>query len=98
MATVVSHYSVYCSMQYDFLSSHKDKIQLYTPLSLFRVNLALAYTELTEELSRLQALSSKQTEILRKASQEDTSPGTKHSSRLISILAVRKAPCHWVRL
>ncbi|RXM32144.1 Importin subunit beta-1 [Acipenser ruthenus] len=30
-----------------------------------RVNLALAYTELTEELSRLQSLSSKQTEILR---------------------------------
>uniref|UniRef100_A0A3Q3F2H0 TBK1 binding protein 1 n=1 Tax=Labrus bergylta TaxID=56723 RepID=A0A3Q3F2H0_9LABR len=35
-----------------------------------QVNLALAYTELTEELGRLQALSSKQTEILRKASQE----------------------------
>lgn len=40
-----------------------------------RVNLALAYTELTEELGRLQALSSKQTEILRKASQEQASPG-----------------------
>ncbi|KAJ0060356.1 hypothetical protein NL108_010145, partial [Boleophthalmus pectinirostris] len=40
-----------------------------------QVNLALAYTELTEELSRLQALSSKQTEILRKASQEQASPG-----------------------
>uniref|UniRef100_A0A3B4YMN5 TBK1 binding protein 1 n=1 Tax=Seriola lalandi dorsalis TaxID=1841481 RepID=A0A3B4YMN5_SERLL len=35
-----------------------------------QVNLALAYTELTEELGRLQTLSSKQTEILRKASQE----------------------------
>ncbi|KAG7227743.1 hypothetical protein INR49_029508 [Caranx melampygus] len=40
-----------------------------------QVNLALAYTELTEELGRLQALSSKQTEILRKASQEQASPG-----------------------
>lgn len=40
-----------------------------------RVNLALAYTELTEELGRLRALSSKQTEILRKASQEQASPG-----------------------
>uniref|UniRef100_A0A3B4Z2J2 TBK1 binding protein 1 n=1 Tax=Stegastes partitus TaxID=144197 RepID=A0A3B4Z2J2_9TELE len=38
------------------------------------VNLALAYTELTEELGRLQALSSKQTEILRKATQEQASP------------------------
>uniref|UniRef100_A0A3B4YK86 TBK1 binding protein 1 n=1 Tax=Seriola lalandi dorsalis TaxID=1841481 RepID=A0A3B4YK86_SERLL len=38
------------------------------------VNLALAYTELTEELGRLQTLSSKQTEILRKASQEQASP------------------------
>ncbi|KAG7325106.1 hypothetical protein KOW79_011422 [Hemibagrus wyckioides] len=44
-----------------------------------QVNLALAYTELTEELSRLQALSTKQTEILRKASQEDTSPVQRHS-------------------
>lgn len=40
-----------------------------------RVNLALAYTELTEELGRLRALSCKQTEILRKASQEQASPG-----------------------
>lgn len=40
-----------------------------------RVNLALAYTELTEELGRLQALSTKQTEILRKASQDQASPG-----------------------
>ncbi|XP_037319457.2 TANK-binding kinase 1-binding protein 1 isoform X2 [Pungitius pungitius] len=39
-----------------------------------QVNLALAYTELTEELGRLQALSSKQTEILRKASQEQAGP------------------------
>ncbi|KAM8889349.1 TANK-binding kinase 1-binding protein 1 [Synchiropus picturatus] len=44
-----------------------------------QVNLALAYTELTEELSRLQTLSSKQTEILRKASQEQTSPVQRHS-------------------
>lgn len=43
--------------------------------SAHRVNLALAYTELTEELGRLRALSSKQTEILRKASQEQASPG-----------------------
>uniref|UniRef100_A0A668SIK3 UBZ1-type domain-containing protein n=1 Tax=Oreochromis aureus TaxID=47969 RepID=A0A668SIK3_OREAU len=35
-----------------------------------QVNLALAYTELTEELGRLRALSSKQMEILRKATQE----------------------------
>lgn len=40
-----------------------------------RVNLALAYTELTEELGRLRALSSKQTEILRKATQEQANPG-----------------------
>ncbi|KAM8837637.1 TANK-binding kinase 1-binding protein 1 [Spinachia spinachia] len=44
-----------------------------------QVNLALAYTELTEELGRLQALSSKQTEILRKASQEQASPVQRHS-------------------
>ncbi|KAM3859508.1 TANK-binding kinase 1-binding protein 1 [Diretmus argenteus] len=44
-----------------------------------QVNLALAYTELTEELGRLQALSSKQTEILRKASQEQHSPVQRHS-------------------
>ncbi len=48
----------------------------------FRVNLALAYTELTEELGRLQALSSKQTEILRKASQEQASPGWLASTAL----------------
>ncbi|AWP18076.1 TANK-binding kinase 1-binding protein [Scophthalmus maximus] len=44
-----------------------------------QVNLALAYTELTEELGRLQALSSKQMEILRKASQEQASPVQRHS-------------------
>ncbi|KAG7492400.1 hypothetical protein MATL_G00013950 [Megalops atlanticus] len=44
-----------------------------------QVNLALAYTELTEELCRLQALSAKQTEILRKVSQEQTSPVQHHS-------------------
>ncbi|KAM9773449.1 TANK-binding kinase 1-binding protein 1 isoform X1 [Syngnathus typhle] len=44
-----------------------------------QVNLALAYTELTEELSRLRALSSEQTEILRKASQEQHSPVQLHS-------------------
>ncbi|TNN65336.1 TANK-binding kinase 1-binding protein 1 [Liparis tanakae] len=48
-------------------------------LCLFLVNLALAYTELTEELGRLQALSGKQTEILRKASQEHSSPAQRHS-------------------
>uniref|UniRef100_A0A3Q4N9Y8 TBK1 binding protein 1 n=1 Tax=Neolamprologus brichardi TaxID=32507 RepID=A0A3Q4N9Y8_NEOBR len=44
-----------------------------------QVNLALAYTELTEELGRLRALSSKQTEILRKATQEQASPVQLHS-------------------
>ncbi|CAB1312022.1 unnamed protein product, partial [Coregonus sp. 'balchen'] len=43
------------------------------------VNLALAYTELTEELVRLQALSFKQKEILRKTSQEQHSPVQRHS-------------------
>ncbi|KAL0992418.1 hypothetical protein UPYG_G00093060 [Umbra pygmaea] len=38
-----------------------------------QVNLALAYTELTEELSRVRGLASKQTDILRKASHEQTS-------------------------
>uniref|UniRef100_A0A673LKY8 TANK-binding kinase 1-binding protein 1-like n=1 Tax=Sinocyclocheilus rhinocerous TaxID=307959 RepID=A0A673LKY8_9TELE len=47
--------------------------------SLYRVNLALAYTELTEELGKLQALTSKQTEILRKVSQEPASPVQRHS-------------------
>ncbi|XP_066554941.1 TANK-binding kinase 1-binding protein 1 isoform X2 [Amia ocellicauda] len=44
-----------------------------------QVNLALAYTELTEELCRLQTLSAKQTEILRKVSQEQASPVQRHS-------------------
>ncbi|KAG1954834.1 TANK-binding kinase 1-binding protein [Pimephales promelas] len=44
-----------------------------------QVNLALAYTELTEELGKLQTLTSKQTEILRKASQEPVSPVQRHS-------------------
>ncbi|XP_033913232.3 TANK-binding kinase 1-binding protein 1-like [Acipenser ruthenus] len=44
-----------------------------------QVNLALAYTELTEELSRLQSLSSKQTEILRSLSQEQSQPVQRHS-------------------
>ncbi|XP_064807140.1 TANK-binding kinase 1-binding protein 1-like [Oncorhynchus masou masou] len=44
-----------------------------------QVNLALAYTELTEELGRLQALSSKQKEILRMVSQEQHSPVQRHS-------------------
>lgn len=47
------------------------------------MNLALAYTELTEELGRLQALSSKQTEILRKASQDQASPGQHRGSRVL---------------
>ncbi|MBN3276084.1 TBKB1 protein, partial [Polyodon spathula] len=47
-----------------------------------QVNLALAYTELTEELSRLQSLSSKQTEILRSLSQEQ--PGARtHTHTLL---------------
>uniref|UniRef100_A0A8C1SWD5 TBK1 binding protein 1 n=1 Tax=Cyprinus carpio TaxID=7962 RepID=A0A8C1SWD5_CYPCA len=44
-----------------------------------QVNLALAYTELTEELGKFQALTSKQTEILRKVSQEPASPVQRHS-------------------
>ncbi|XP_052467545.1 TANK-binding kinase 1-binding protein 1-like isoform X1 [Carassius gibelio] len=44
-----------------------------------QVNLALAYTELTEELGKLQALASKQTDILRKVSQEPASPVQRHS-------------------
>ncbi|KAK7134811.1 hypothetical protein R3I93_018049 [Phoxinus phoxinus] len=44
-----------------------------------QVNLALAYTELTEELGKLQALTSKQTDIFRKASQEPVSPVQRHS-------------------
>uniref|UniRef100_W5N737 TBK1 binding protein 1 n=1 Tax=Lepisosteus oculatus TaxID=7918 RepID=W5N737_LEPOC len=39
-----------------------------------QVNLALAYTELTEELCRLQTLCTRQTEILRRVSQEQSSP------------------------
>uniref|UniRef100_A0A4W4EKK0 UBZ1-type domain-containing protein n=1 Tax=Electrophorus electricus TaxID=8005 RepID=A0A4W4EKK0_ELEEL len=45
-----------------------------------QVNLALAYTELTEELGKLQALSAKQTEILRSVSQEQASPGIQRHS------------------
>ncbi|XP_045558441.1 TANK-binding kinase 1-binding protein 1 [Salmo salar] len=44
-----------------------------------QVNLALAYTELTEELGRLQKLSSKQKEILKKTSQEHHSPVQRQS-------------------
>lgn len=44
-----------------------------------QVNLALAYTELTEELGKLHTLTSKQNEILRKASQEPASPVQRHS-------------------
>uniref|UniRef100_A0A3B4U7R6 TBK1 binding protein 1 n=1 Tax=Seriola dumerili TaxID=41447 RepID=A0A3B4U7R6_SERDU len=51
-------------------NSQRERVSV----GLFSVNLALAYTELTEELGRLQTLSSKQTEILRKASQEQASP------------------------
>nr|CBN81699.1 TANK-binding kinase 1-binding protein [Dicentrarchus labrax] len=52
-----------------------------------QVNLALAYTELTEELGRLQALSSKQTEILRKASQEQASPAEWKPSKVIVVVS-----------
>ncbi|XP_069041708.1 TANK-binding kinase 1-binding protein 1 isoform X2 [Lepisosteus oculatus] len=44
-----------------------------------QVNLALAYTELTEELCRLQTLCTRQTEILRRVSQEQSSPVQRHS-------------------
>nr|XP_015217757.1 PREDICTED: TANK-binding kinase 1-binding protein 1 [Lepisosteus oculatus] len=44
-----------------------------------QVNLALAYTELTEELCRLQTLCTRQTEILRRVSQEQSSPVHRHS-------------------
>ncbi|KTG33462.1 hypothetical protein cypCar_00023562, partial [Cyprinus carpio] len=47
-----------------------------------QVNLALAYTELTEELGKFQALTSKQTEILRKVSQEPASPGMRTRARI----------------
>ncbi|KAJ7987582.1 hypothetical protein DPEC_G00327970 [Dallia pectoralis] len=50
-----------------------------------QVNLALAYTELTEELGRLQALSSKQKEILRKTSQEQPSPDMHRRPPLLDI-------------
>ncbi|KAJ8365095.1 hypothetical protein SKAU_G00139260 [Synaphobranchus kaupii] len=57
-----------------------------------QVNLALAYTELTEELCRLQALSAKQTEILRKVSQEQASPVQHHSHQRHSPVPQRHSP------
>ncbi|XP_038846275.1 TANK-binding kinase 1-binding protein 1 [Salvelinus namaycush] len=56
-----------------------------------QVNLALAYTELTEELGRLQKLSSKQKEILKKTSQEHHSPGT-HLSHSYSLVCCSLTP------
>ena len=46
---------------------------------LCRVNLALAYTELTEELGRVRTLAANQTEILSKVSQEQIPPGQSDS-------------------
>ncbi|XP_061088248.1 TANK-binding kinase 1-binding protein 1 [Conger conger] len=57
-----------------------------------QVNLAVAYTELAEELSRLQTLSSKQTEILRKMSQEQASPVQHHSHQRHSPVPQRHSP------
>ncbi|PWA21687.1 hypothetical protein CCH79_00003331 [Gambusia affinis] len=54
-----------------------------------QVNLALAYTELTEEVGRLQALCSKQTEILRKAAQEPASPAEAIDSTQASMCSSR---------
>ncbi|XP_030649906.1 TANK-binding kinase 1-binding protein 1-like [Chanos chanos] len=44
-----------------------------------QVNLALAYTELTEELGRVRCLVAKQNEILRQTTQEQKSPGQLHT-------------------
>ncbi|XP_031430694.1 TANK-binding kinase 1-binding protein 1-like isoform X2 [Clupea harengus] len=44
-----------------------------------QVNLALAYTELTEELGRVRSLAAKQSEILRQSAQEQQSPVSRHS-------------------
>ncbi|KAM6957528.1 TANK-binding kinase 1-binding protein 1-like [Aplochiton taeniatus] len=44
-----------------------------------QVNLALAYTELTEELGRVRGLAGKQSDILRQASQEHIQPGPRPS-------------------
>ncbi|XP_067089561.1 TANK-binding kinase 1-binding protein 1-like [Osmerus mordax] len=44
-----------------------------------QVNLALAYTELTEELGRVRTLAANQTEILSKVSQEQIPPVLRHS-------------------
>ena len=43
------------------------------------MNLALAYTELTEELGRVRTLAANQTEILSKVSQEQIPPGQSDS-------------------
>ncbi|XP_028840967.1 TANK-binding kinase 1-binding protein 1-like isoform X2 [Denticeps clupeoides] len=44
-----------------------------------QVNLALAYTELTEELGRIRSLTAEQSKILRHVSQEPKSPVVRHS-------------------
>ncbi|XP_041943679.1 TANK-binding kinase 1-binding protein 1-like isoform X1 [Alosa sapidissima] len=44
-----------------------------------QVNLALAYTELTEELGRVRSLAAKQSEIFRQTAQEQQSPVLRHS-------------------
>lgn len=48
-------------------------------LRLLRVNLALAYTELTEELGRLRELSALQGRILRTLLQEQTRGGERRA-------------------
>lgn len=48
----------------------------------FRVNLALAYTELTEELGRLRELSSLQGRILRTLLQEQARSGGERTQRV----------------
>lgn len=66
--------SIPATLWYSIMNYYYDD-DIIASMPPSRVNLALAYTELTEELGRLQALSCKQTEILRKASQEHSSPG-----------------------
>lgn len=57
------------------LSVFKIFIRLCLFLSFVRVNLALAYTELTEELCRLRNLTSLQSQILRTLMQEQVMNG-----------------------
>uniref|UniRef100_A0A672H4T8 TBK1 binding protein 1 n=1 Tax=Salarias fasciatus TaxID=181472 RepID=A0A672H4T8_SALFA len=84
-------------------SSQRCDVEWIKKVGDEQVNLALAYTELTEELGRLQALSSKQTEILRKATQEQASPGESRpvqaspgESRPVQVIQ-RHSPIHHQR-